>query len=77
MGFLSLTVNVRQPLSSPVFFAEFNGYRSTSGWVKLRSIKPYKDKEGYKIISGNFEFEAKNAEGKKIKITNGTFDGIY
>jgi len=61
----------------PVFFAEFNGYRSTNGWVKLRSIKPYKDKEGYKIISGNFEFEAKNADGRTITITNGTFDGIY
>ena len=61
----------------PVFFAEFNGYRSTSGWVKLRSIKPYKDRDGYKIISGNFEFEAKNADGRTIKITNGTFDGIY
>lgn len=61
----------------PVFFAEFNGYRSTSGWVNLRKIKPYKDRDGYKIISGNFEFEAKNAEGHVIKITNGTFDGIY
>ena len=34
-------------------------------------------KMGYKIISGNFEFEARNAAGRTIKITNGTFDGIY
>lgn len=61
----------------PVFFAEFNGYRSTDGWVKLRSIKKYDEREGYLIICGNFEFTAKNAEGRTIEIKHGTFDGIY
>lgn len=61
----------------PVFFAEFNDYRSTEGWVKLRAIKAYRDKPGHKVISGNFEFKARNKDGHIIEITNGTFDGIY
>lgn len=61
----------------PVFFAEFNGYRSVSGWVNLRKIKAYKDRPGHKVISGNFEFTGRNADGQTIEITNGTFDGIY
>ena len=61
----------------PVFFAEFNGYRSTEGWVKLRSIKRYDERDGYLIIAGNFEFTARNAEGHTIEIKHGSFDGIY
>ena len=61
----------------PVFFAEFDGYRSVEGWVKLRSIKRYTEKEGFRIIAGNFEFTARNSEGKTIEIKHGTFDGIY
>lgn len=61
----------------PVFFAEFNGYRSTEGWVKLRSIKRYDERNGYLIIAGNFEFTARNAEGHTIEIKHGSFDGIY
>ena len=69
--------NTDRVAEPPVFFAEFNGYRSVDGWVKLRSIEKYEDVEGYVIICGNFEFTAKNAEGKTVEIRHGTFDGIY
>lgn len=44
------------------------------GWVKLSSIKPYKDKEGYKIISGNFEFSFQDEENDRHHIKYGNFD---
>ncbi len=69
--------NTDRVAEPPVFFAEFNGYRSVDGWVKLRSIEKYEVAEGYVIICGNFEFTAKNAEGKTVEIRHGTFDGIY
>lgn len=61
----------------PVFFAEFDDYRSITGWVKLRKIKKYKERDGYKVISGNFEFSARRLNGESIDIKDGTFDGIY
>ena len=61
----------------PVYFGGFNEYRSVDGWIKLRKIKNYKDKNGYLVISGNFEFTARNEDGETIEITGGTFDGLY
>ena len=61
----------------PVYFGGFNEYRSVDGWIKLRKIKNYKDKNGYLVISGNFEFTARNEDGDTIEITGGTFDGLY
>lgn len=61
----------------PVFFGGFNEYRSVDGWIKLRKIRNYKDKNGYLVISGNFEFTARNEDGETIEITGGTFDGLY
>ena len=61
----------------PVYFGGFNEYRSVNGWIKLRKIKNYKDKNGYLVISGNFEFTARNEDGETIEITGGTFDGLY
>ena len=61
----------------PVYFGGFNEYRSVDGWIKLRKIKNYKDKDGYLVISGNFEFDAEDADGNRISITGGTFDGLY
>lgn len=61
----------------PVYFGGFNEYRSVDGWIKLRKIKSYKEKDGYLVISGNFEFTAENEDGERIEITGGTFDGLY
>jgi hypothetical protein len=61
----------------PVYFGGFNEYRSVDGWIKLRKIKDYKEKDGYLVISGNFEFTAENEDGERIEITGGTFDGLY
>ena len=61
----------------PVYFGGFDSYRSVDGWIQLRKIKTYKEKDGYLVISGNFEFTARNADGETIEITGGTFDGLY
>ena len=61
----------------PVYFGGLDEYRSVNGWIKLRKIKKYKEKEGYLVISGNFEFTAENEDGERIEITGGTFDGLY
>lgn len=61
----------------PVYFGGFNEYRSVDGWIKLRKIKKYKEKDGYLVISGNFEFTAEDEDGHRIEITGGTFDGLY
>lgn len=61
----------------PVYFAEYDDYRSVTGWVKLRKIKAYREREGYKVISGNFEFSARRLNGEVIDIKDGSFDGIY
>lgn len=61
----------------PVYFAEFNGYRSVEGWIKFRTIDTYEDDENFVVISGNFEFIGRNAEGRTINVKYGTFDGLY
>lgn len=61
----------------PVYIGGIGEYRATDGWINLRKIKKDKNREGYLIISGNFEFSAKNQDGDKIKVTKGTFDGLY
>ena len=61
----------------PVYFGGFDDYRSVDGWIQLRKIKAYKERDGYLVISGNFEFTARNEDGETIKITGGTFDGLY
>lgn len=61
----------------PVYIGGVGEYRATDGWINLRKIKKDKNREGYLIISGNFEFTAENADGDKIKVKKGTFDGLY
>ncbi len=61
----------------PVYFGGFDNYRSVDGWIKLRKIKAYQEKEGFLVISGNFEFTAESEDGDRIKITGGSFDGLY
>ncbi len=61
----------------PVYIGGVGEYRATDGWINLRKIKKDKNRDGYLIISGNFEFTAENADGDRIKVKKGTFDGLY
>lgn len=54
----------------PEFFGE--GYLATKGHMIITHLD--RDK---KVVSGTFEFEAKNREGRIIKITQGRFDKRY